>query len=138
MPGPPEYAIARALAAGAKAEPDLPKIGILWVNAVRVILSQPGSGRMYGSHQASAPGQPPAVDTGAYRASWTHRALGLSVSMYPDLPAGDDPAGLGGWLEYGTSKMAARPHARVASAQVAPLIGRVVADGIIARERAAA
>lgn len=32
-----------------------------------VILSQPGEGRVYGKHRASAPGQPPAPDTGELR-----------------------------------------------------------------------
>jgi hypothetical protein len=30
-------------------------------------LSRPGTGRIYGKHQASAPGQPPAADTGELR-----------------------------------------------------------------------
>lgn len=30
-------------------------------------LSRPGTGRIYGKHQASAPGEPPAVDTGRLR-----------------------------------------------------------------------
>lgn len=32
--------------------------------AILTRLSQPGSGEMYGSHQASAPGEPPAPDSG--------------------------------------------------------------------------
>lgn len=33
----------------------------------KVNLSRRGSGRIYGKHQASAPGEPPAVDTGRLR-----------------------------------------------------------------------
>lgn len=33
----------------------------------KVNLSRPGTGRIYGKHQASAPGEPPAVDTGRLR-----------------------------------------------------------------------
>ena len=137
MPGA-EGAIARALLAGARVEEDLPLVGVTWTNIVRQILSQPGSGRVYGAHQASAPGQPPAPDTGLYRAAWTFAVLdSTTVGMYPRLPAGDHPGQLGGWLEFGTSKMAARPHVRPTNALAAPLIGRVFAAGIEKRERAA-
>lgn len=34
-------------------------------------LSKPGSGKMYGNHQASAKGEPPAARTGNLRNSWT-------------------------------------------------------------------
>jgi len=90
------------------------------------MLSHPGRGRTYTHfyltnratggifpgkerskpHTASKPGDPPAVDFGHYRSSW-----------YPKVDAG----GMGGevatrdhrsnWLEYGTKRMAARPHA---------------------------
>lgn len=131
-------AIARALRAGAKVEPDLGQVGFLWTNAVKQILSSPGSGRTYGSHQASAPGQPPAPDTGLYRASWTFAVQGAdTVAMYPQLPAGDHPGQLGGWLEFGTSKMDARPHIRPTNAIVTPQIGKVIAAGIEKRERGA-
>jgi len=33
------------------------------------ILNRPGTGKIYGSHQASAPGEPPAPDTGNLRAN---------------------------------------------------------------------
>jgi len=36
---------------------------------LKAILSEPGYGRVYGRHQASAAGQPPAPDTGHLRAS---------------------------------------------------------------------
>lgn len=131
-----EGAIFRALQAGAAVEEDLPTIGFLWVNIVKQVLSQPGMGRWYGTHRASAPGQAPAVDTGAYRNSWTHgKVNATTVAMYPQLPAGDDPKGLGGWLEFGTTKMAARPHVRPTNATAAPQIGAVVAAGIERRER---
>ena len=55
--------------------------GLVLVGAIKVELSKPGTGIVYGgarsrttgrkrkSHQASAPGQPPAVDTGRLRNS---------------------------------------------------------------------
>ncbi|WP_312144228.1 hypothetical protein [Brevundimonas sp.] len=72
------------------------------------ILNRPGSGRIYGKHQASAPGEPPAKDTGA-----------LSANTNADdqiRREGDDLVGRivansaqAEALEKGTERMAARP-----------------------------
>jgi hypothetical protein len=68
-----------------KPEPLLSKIGIELVNRIRVILSQPGSGRTYARrgvvHAASAPGEPPATDTGKYKTSWDWRIDGSVLSV---------------------------------------------------------
>lgn len=73
------------------------------------LLSTPGSGRIYkrGSvtHQASAPGQPPAPDTGTLRAS-VHTDLSEIAGLVARV--GTNKA-YGYWLEVGTSRMAARP-----------------------------
>jgi len=80
---------------------------------VKRMLSQPGHGRAYYrgnvKHIASAPGEPPAVDTGRLRASITHRVerdgknfsglVGTNVEYAKD-------------LEMGTAKMAPRPFLR--------------------------
>ena len=67
-------------------------------------MGKPKSGRMYGSHQASAPGEAPAIDTFEY---------GQSIKVESDSDGfatiGTDSE-LGPWLEYGTSKMEPRPH----------------------------
>jgi len=65
-------------------------------------MSKSGSGITYGSHQASAPGDPPAVDTGTLRASIVSRetSKGASVSSHMEYAI---------YLELGTSKMAPRP-----------------------------
>lgn len=71
------------------------------------------SGRVYGSHQASAPGESPAIDTFEY---------GQSIKVISDSDGfatiGTDSE-LGPWLEFGTSKMAPRPHFTPAFAQMA-------------------
>ncbi len=71
-------------------------------------LSRPGSGRLYGKHQASAPGEPPAVDTGRLR-----NATQADTQVRRD---GDDIVGrvvanaeYAHALEVGTERMAPRP-----------------------------
>lgn len=85
----------------------------------------PGTRRTY---HASAPGQPPAVRTGAYRkffipraerkGGYTYRASiesSLTVNGY----------NLGNLLEHGTSKMAPRPHDERIIQKALPEIGRI-------------
>jgi hypothetical protein len=90
-------------------------------------LSQPGAGNVYTHyfltnkstggifqgekrdkpHRASAAGDPPAVDNGDYRASWQPK-------VDTDGMGGEIATNIGKlatWLEYGTPRMAARPHA---------------------------
>jgi len=94
--------------------------------ALKERLSQAGTGRTYktgrkgmryATHQASAPGEPPAVDTGRLRASITHNVTGRPGRNLPD-PGGSKTsvkgyAGTnlesGPHLEFGTSRMKARP-----------------------------
>lgn len=76
---------------------------------MKQMLSQPGRGRVYGRHRASAPGDPPAPDFGQYRASWRHRTNGLGgVKPGGDLYTEQERAP---HLERGTRRMGARPHA---------------------------
>lgn len=88
---------------------------------MRRMLSQPGRGRTYtrGSvtHRASAPGDPPATDTGVYKTSWRRRTTALGSAT----PGGDlyTEQERGPWLEYGTARMAARPHAGPVAEQMA-------------------
>lgn len=66
-------------------------------------MAGPKSGRVYGGHIASAPGEAPAIDTGALANSiQTEMDSQTSGAVY----TGEETAPL---LEYGTSKMAARP-----------------------------
>jgi hypothetical protein len=113
-------------------------VGVEVTNEVRRLVSQPGTGRVYSrrgvAHRASSPGEPPAVDTGRLRSSYGWRVAG----------------GLGGWfvevgtnvryapmLEFGTSRMAARPHLRPAIERTTVRIGGIIAARI-AREQAQA
>lgn len=123
--------LAVVIRAGEKAgEPALARIGVASETEIKRILSQPGRGRTYRrgtvSHRASAPGDPPAVDLGHYRASWSWvvRKAGAGWELLVGTPSK-----LGPWLEYGTSRMAARPHLRIlseklrASSAVAATVG---------------
>lgn len=76
------------------------------------VYTVPGTKRKY---QASAPGQPPAVRTGAFRLSWqasAHVVFGSYISrVESDTTVGTKRQYvLGELLENGTSKMAPRPH----------------------------
>lgn len=88
--------------------------------AQKILLSEPGSGRIYRRrgvvHQASAPGQPPAVDTGLLRASISHQVSEDADGLYAEIGSGANPAAPGVkyaiYLEDGTRHMAPRPWAR--------------------------
>lgn len=79
-------------------------------------LSRPGTGRIYKAggttskgkgrrtHRASAPGQPPATDTGTLLNSVRGRMLSILQGMV------EVTAEYAKFLEYGTVKMAARPY----------------------------
>lgn len=74
---------------------------------------KPGHGRLYlrgkrgKMHRASSPGEPPAVDTGRYRSSISHLivSFGKKYKGY----VGSNVI-YGKFLEFGTRKMAPRPH----------------------------
>jgi HK97 gp10 family phage protein len=101
---------------------------------VKSIQQGPASGRTYEkykprrTHTASAPGQPPMSDTGRLANSITFDRLGdLTASVGSVL-------NYAAWLEYGTSRMAARPFFRPAVERMRPkyigkledLIGRAM------------
>lgn len=72
----------------------------------------PATGRSYGNHRASAPGEPPAPDTG--------RLVGAIVAGPVEQEKGDVVGSIRANTEYaaalqlGTDKMAARPYLDVA------------------------
>lgn len=112
----------------------LPKIAARLPNAVGKIISKaaldieahakqamsgPRSGRIYkrGSriHQASAPGEPPAVDTGKLKNSIRSEQIAVTKAIV------SASAEYAAYLEFGTRRMAARPYMRPAVEAVTPM-----------------
>lgn len=90
-----------------------------------------GRVRLTRTYQASAPGEPPAKPTLRYRNSWrvskvSRRDDQLLCSAYTKARAANGES-LGWILEYGTTKMAPRPHIRPAldraSKRIEALVG---------------
>lgn len=73
--------------------------------------------RLYYTHRASKPGSPPAPDTGALRNS-----IQLEVIGPTKVRVGTNVE-YAGWLEFGTKRIAPRPHARPSAAKARGLMG---------------
>ena len=109
---------------------------------LRVRLSKKGSGAGYfggskgkGSFRTrSAPGQPPAVDTGTLRNSVQSKpqyiaGTGMTSIVLTGLVAGvNKDARIPRWLEYGTSRMKARPFIAPSLAVVRPSVAGTIGD----------
>jgi len=94
--------------------------------AVKMALSQPGGGHLYGSHRSSAPGQPPTVWTGQLRGSITHQLVRTGHFLQAIVGTNVLYAIL---LEYGTSKMAPRPFLRVTIDKIQSQLWGIMAGG---------
>lgn len=96
---------------------------------VERILQPPKSGRIYNrntvSHQASAPGESPATDTGRLAGSVTTTYDIPNITGYINVSTAYAAA-----LEYGTARVAARPYARVSLAERAEEIRADIAAEI--------
>ena len=71
------------------------------------IQRDPKTGVVYGNHQASAPGQPPATDTGQLVRSITMSVEGTEGEVVGVIRASAPYAAM---LEFGTSNIAPRPY----------------------------
>lgn len=126
---------------------------------IRTTLSRPGGGRVYrigvgrkggrnlrarGFHQASAPGQPPAVNTNRLRASWSVGQVnglgsvtseaGNTTSIYRDgsrivLTIGSSVY-YAPFLEYGTRRMRARPYLKPTLPSIASAAPRIFTTAV--------
>lgn len=87
------------------------------------------NGRYY---TASAPGEPPAVRTGAFRLSWqpsTQVVFGSYISrIESDLPTDNGRYTLGEILEEGTERMAPRPYQDRILEKAEPEIVRIYSE----------
>lgn len=72
-------------------------------------LSQPGTGRVYGQHQASAPGEAPTVNTGRLR-----QAVNVQKVADGHYTVGSGRVEYADDLEFGTRTIAPRPAWRPA------------------------
>lgn len=109
------------------------QFGVLAANKVKELLTEKHSGPSYparpgkpGGNPSSLPGEPPALQTGWLRASyssWTEAPGVVAIGSRGTPPGGKNYAA---FLEFGTSRMAARPHLRPAIDSVretlAPLV----------------
>lgn len=94
--------------ANEKAETGIRKAALQGEARLKVILSQPGAGRTYGKHTASAPGQPPAPDTGQLRnATQADTQVRREGSDLVGRIVANKEYAMA--LEKGTERMAARP-----------------------------
>ena len=109
---------------------------------LRITLSKKGSGAGYfgGSkgkgyfRTRSAPGQPPAVDTGTLRNSVQSKpqyiaGTGMTSIVLTGLVAGvNKDARIPRWLEYGTSRMKARPFIAPSLEAIRPSVAGTISD----------
>lgn len=92
------------------------------------ILSRPGTGKVYGKHRASAPGQPPAPDTGRLRNSVQadQNVRRDGNDLVGRIVANDTKAAA---LEKGTERMAARPFLSLLKSDYGPRLVRAFTAG---------
>jgi len=70
---------------------------------IKVGMASSHNGEWYGSHQASAPGEMPAIDTGALAASIQTDVQKTKGTVYTNMEYSE-------FLEYGTVNMEPRPY----------------------------
>jgi len=109
-----------------RAQRAIKKGALLFVREVKIELSKTGTGKHYRRgrkvHIASAPGQPPAVDTGQLRASITHLVEREFRAWIGRVGTNLEKAAP---LEFGTSRMAARPFMLTTLTRIRPQLIRL-------------
>lgn len=120
------------------------KVGVLIVNEVKKLLSQPHGGPSYpaapgrpGGNPSSLPGEPPALQTGWLRSSYSSWKEGPGIVAIGSRGSPSSGENYAGFLEFGTSKMAARPHLRPAVEKVKEMVPSTVAKEITTAQEAA-
>lgn len=96
---------------GSLAEAEVRSAAFAIEAAIKNEMSKPKSGQTYGTHQASAPGEAPAVDTGAYSNDVRAQVQGSRAIVGTN----QEQAAI---LEYGGETIAARPVWRKAAKMV--------------------
>jgi hypothetical protein len=110
-------------------------IGTEYANKVKLLMrDSPASGRVYGKHRASAPGEPPAPDTGALLGSVTWRVAkkgrawraevgsNLKYAVYLEYGAARGVRGKGGRIEAVQWILYPRPAWGPALREMRPII----------------
>lgn len=101
-------------------------------NAELEVLKGQRSGRIYrkphsrAKYQASAPGEPPARRTGALRLNWTMGQESKGENQVTAYIESNTP--YAGYLENGTSRMAARPYVEKIKEKAEPEIERIMSE----------
>ncbi len=87
----------------------------VYVKIMREELARPGSGIIYGEHRASAPGEPPASDTGTLSGAIGVALFGdARTELFAGVTVDSSIASYWRDLEFGTVNMEPRPFVRPA------------------------
>jgi len=94
---------------------NLEKASQLLINAIREDMLSAKTGRMYGTHQASAEGESPAVLSGKLFDALEYKIMETNDGLISRIGVNvmeEGSTGYAVYLELGTSKMGARPYLR--------------------------
>ena len=100
-------------------------------NVAVEVLSHDGTGRRYGRHVASAPGQPPAPDSGNLRRNWSRKkwaepnGIGHGIRITLELRS---RMAYARYLDPGTRRIAQRPYKEPIRRRARPKIAALFAE----------
>lgn len=92
---------------------------------VKGSMAEPKSGKRYGKHTASAPGESPAIDSSNLIGS-----IQVIIENNGLLGRVGTPVPYAGWLEDGTDRMDARPVWEVERIESLPTLQKMLADEV--------